>query len=55
MDMLQMGFRTGDYKEQISKINEEISKIQNNKMNVLFPDSVIQKDIQNLEKDSAQF
>jgi lambda family phage tail tape measure protein len=50
MDMLQMGFRTGDYKEQIAKINEEISKIQNNKMNVLFPDSVIQKDIQNLER-----
>ena len=50
MDMLQMGFRTGDYKEQISKINEEIQKLQNNKMNVLFPESVIKKDIQNLER-----
>lgn len=50
MDMLQMGFRTGDYKEQISKINEEINNLQNNKMNVLFPDSVIKKDIQNLER-----
>ncbi|MGI9214210.1 MAG: hypothetical protein ACR2HS_00655, partial [Gammaproteobacteria bacterium] len=34
LDMLQMGFRTGDYKEQISKINEEINNLQNNKMNV---------------------
>ncbi|MGI9215353.1 MAG: hypothetical protein ACR2HS_06980, partial [Gammaproteobacteria bacterium] len=50
MDMLQMGFRTGDYKEQIAKINEEISSLQNNKMNVLFPESVIKKDIQNLER-----
>jgi len=50
MDMLQMGFRTGDYKEQISKINEEIQSLQNNKMNVLFPESVIKKDIQNLER-----
>ena len=50
LDMLQMGFRTGDYREQIAKINDEINQIKNSPMNALFPDSVIQKDIANLEK-----
>lgn len=50
LDMLQMGFRTGNYQEQIAKINEEIKSIQNSKFSSFFPESVIQKDIANLEK-----
>jgi lambda family phage tail tape measure protein len=52
MDMLQMGLRFGDYKDQIASINKEIANLRQMDTEVL-PQDQIDRDIAGLEKQKT--